>query len=146
VRLQTLPDSIPKAYRWSPDLAVGIPRMDEEHKWMFEGGEAVYLALARNQHPDEVDRLFKDLIERAVTHFTHEEELMKQAEYPKMGSHRQQHRALFLQVQDMQAKIHRGGAIITLEVFTMLSKWLTEHVRNSDIHLARFLKAHQPQP
>ncbi len=117
---------------WSKDLAVDIPDIDEQHKQLIALINRLHDAMSEGRGKKVLSSVLDELIAYTKTHFAFEENLMAQANYRGLESHKHEHDILTQQVVDFQ-KRHAGGEIaITVEISNFLKDWIIIHVRGMD--------------
>lgn len=131
------------AVAWSDDLCIGIPKVDEEHQKLVE----ILNQLDEASHNGKGSRVMGDilaqLIEYTKFHFASEEEVMLDAEYPKLKLHSAQHRQLVEKVEKLNVKFHNSGQRITKETMDFLKYWLTNHILVDDMAMGKFVNGDQ---
>jgi hemerythrin-like metal-binding protein len=94
---------------------------------------------------DEIEQVLVFLRDYTVTHFTAEEALMIQHQYPGASAHFTAHVALVMQVSDLLMDFRAGKAVLTEAVLVFLEAWLVKHILGPDTEFGGFLK-HRGQP
>jgi hemerythrin len=125
---------------------VGIEQVDREHRQLFEIAARVYDGLgAGDETAESVTRAaVAELLEYTATHFKSEEGLMEAAGYPGLEEHRDQHRHLLAQAQDMEMRAEFGDHYMPVELNHFIYRWLVEHIEASDRKFGEFVAAQQP--
>lgn len=128
--------------RWTNELSVGIPSIDEQHQELFRRARA-FLDGIEGRSRQDVGILLSYLRTYAVSHFGEEEELMRVSEFPGYERHKAQHDRL---VKDLvilsKEQDRRGGKGVAAKALgTFLRKWLHDHVSVTDAEMARYLVA-----
>ena len=122
---------------WTPDLSTGVPKLDEQHKEIFQ-----WLAELENATVEErtlfgvyvVTRLKHYLRE----HFAAEEALMRAADYPDLEQHIAQHAEFRARLEELQLK--SIGEDISLDTVRFLNHWLCNHIARTDMAYVPYLK------
>ncbi|WP_029009677.1 bacteriohemerythrin [Azospirillum halopraeferens] len=120
-------------YEWRPDMSVGVPDIDAEHRELFR-------LLHTLEQADVAENVLSDIIARlehyARDHFAHEEELMRRTGYPGYEEHVQRHR-LFVEWLNAVKMSYERSVESSFEigetVNAFLGRWLDEHVRTEDM-------------
>jgi len=82
---------------WTPDLAIGVEVIDEQHREVF-AHVARFLSTVESGRIEELLELLHFLGTYVEAHFRTEEDLMRESEYPDLGAHAKEHerfRAMF---------------------------------------------------
>jgi hemerythrin len=78
---------------WTPDLEIGEPGVDHQHREIFRRAGILAGALTQGQGREEVGRLVEYVAAYTYGHFQDEEFLMEELGYPHLAAHRQLHGA-----------------------------------------------------
>ncbi len=116
--------------KWSSDLDVGVELIDEQHKRIVKYINELYDA-QRAKNAEKAGEIIDDLVEYTVSHFSFEESMMEQANYPFLSAHQKVH-ALFIKRVGDYIKRYEAGEDIVDELLNTLQKWLINHIRNED--------------
>ncbi|NLY30396.1 MAG: hemerythrin, partial [Firmicutes bacterium] len=76
------------AIKWTPNLAVGIEKIDEQHKVLFERINALIEACNQGKGKDTVADLITFLKDYVVFHFRDEQQIMLNYKYPQYEQHK----------------------------------------------------------
>ena len=125
---------------WHPALEIGHPQIDAEHRSLVETLNRLHQAVDQRRGHDEIEQVLVFLRDYTVTHFTAEEALMIQHQYPGASSHFADHVALVVQVSDLLADFRAGKAVLTDVVLAFLEAWLVDHILGPDTEFGGFLK------
>lgn len=130
-----------RKFKWTPDLAVGINLVDEQHKMIFHRANEVARAIDEGQALKEIVKTLDFLIEYTHFHFSTEEKHMKNNNYPELDAHQTSHRELTGTLDDLVRDFKDEGATFQLAdaLNTFLSNWLTRHIQGVDKKFGKFL-------
>lgn len=126
---------------FSDDFLVGVGKVDDEHRQLFEIAGRVYDHL---NDPgagaiDAARAAVTELIRYTETHFGSEEAQMEAAGYPALEEHKTLHRHLLAQVRDMEIRLEMGERYAPVELSHFLYNWLVQHIRNQDRKFGEFV-------
>lgn len=131
---------------WSPQLAIGNDKIDNEHKQLIRIANAFLRALNGGRDKSEFTRLLHELREYTVLHFNNEEEFMRTINYPDLAEHMDRHAELKRKVKDFQRDLFHGQDMDVPRMRDMLKDWLLGHILECDLKLKTFLTARtEPQ-
>ena len=135
------------AIAWTSDLAIGVPELDKQHRELFRRAERLVLALDAADR-GEVDPLVHSLSDFLVSHLECEERWMAEADYPKLGPHRDAHWRFKDEVRERTRAYQRQGPspAMALAVHDWLAGWLFPHVGGPDLEFGRWLASHDGRP
>ncbi len=128
---------------WREEYAVGIQRIDDQHREIFARIGNLFHGLQQGQGSEELRRTFAFLEEYTQTHFRDEEELMAASRYVLLPQHRAEHQALIRQLAVWRAGVDQADLRLILQAATMLGEWLRRHIAGSDQALARVVQGRQ---
>lgn len=118
-------------FAWSPQMALGIPAIDDAHKAFIE--EVAHLA----DVPDpELGTGFSTLIAGLERHFHEEEALMDEIEFPALQSHREQHARVLGALHHAVPELMRGDCASARKALELLPQWFLLHLSTMDMALA----------
>lgn len=126
---------------WNDSLSVEIGTIDDQHKKLLEILNSLHGSSAAAKDNETVKKILNDLVEYTVYHFHHEEELMKQHNYPDLENHLAAHQTLVEQVGKFNQEFQAGRATLSSELFKFLRSWLNGHIRGTDKRYSPHLQA-----
>lgn len=133
------PDRPPETrwVNWSPELSVGIPTIDEHHRYLFDLTNTLHEAIAEKRGIREAARVLRALTHYVRVHFRAEERLMESKGFDGLARQQVQH----FQFEEMLREFHRAMLAHPLtapyEMLRYLRHWLVNHIRHEDAHLAQ---------
>ena len=115
------------AYQLTKDLETGNALIDREHRELIDAINALLNSCSKGQGRNE--------------HFSDEEQLQRQNNYPDYVQHKKYHEAFKKTVADIVARLSVNGPTIALvgEINTALAGWLINHIKKEDKKLAAYL-------
>lgn len=130
--------------RWDAKYLVGQERIDREHQYLFEVINEFYDAFMEDHDRGRVLLLMNRLVDYAQRHFTNEEALMRQANFPDIDAHAAHHEKLFEKVFELNAKFQDRSVNPTQATVQFLRTWLGDHIVHEDLvfgaHVANLQK------
>lgn len=134
-------------FTFTDDCIIGVEKIDEEHKHLFDLIAQTDAALKTNT--DSIEKalqLLNDLKEYAKTHFAHEEAYMAQIHDPELTRQKREHFAFIEKVNSYHFTelTYESAKQIMLELLEFLSKWLMGHILGSDILIGQFKEDKKP--
>lgn len=119
------------------DIALGIPKLDEEHAVQLQLLRAAREMVSRSK-PEMAITLLDQLADFTVGHFQAEEQMMKETEYPGLEEHRNEHQLFLGQVQDLRTAISDSGVAMATITPRTLESWLIRHIQTADRTFASY--------
>ncbi len=127
---------------WTPDLAVGVKVIDEQHKEIFRRVDGLLEACKAGKGKDAVEKTLDFMEDYLVQHFVAEENIQLHYSYPGYAAHKQEHAGFIRDVAALRKKFNREGPSLMMaaEISRTLVDWLVKHIKKSDMELGAFLK------
>ena len=131
--------------QWGPSLKTGINEIDEQHQILVEMINEANVKLRETVEKDHVERMMRDLMNYALYHFDTEEELMVGNDYFGMRpdeaeKHSLEHRNFSDTVANLHHDLKKGTPVHREDLMIFLNNWLVNHIQNTDMRLADFIK------
>jgi hemerythrin-like metal-binding protein len=134
--------------KWNDSYSVGSKFIDGQHQALFKAVNDMYDAVNAGQ-PDrqQVTRCMKFLAEYTRTHFSDEENWLRENNYPCLEQHLAEHRQLIQQIEMFAQRIANGGLDKIAEndlIQFLVGGWLLDHIVASDSKYSLFIKDASP--
>lgn len=126
--------------KWTDDLSVGNPLIDEDHRHLFNLLERLHQDMSSGQINQETQSIIDALRDYTESHFSREEEFMRKIGYPQYATHKAEHDRFVSEVCALQSRVARGARTAQLDIDQFLAKWLREHVLVRDMALAAAIR------
>ncbi|MBS1210883.1 MAG: bacteriohemerythrin [Proteobacteria bacterium] len=126
--------------KWTDDLSVGNPLIDEDHRNIFDLLERLHQDMSSGQINQETQSIVDALRDYAEAHFSREEEFMRKIAYPHYAVHKAEHDRFVSEVCALQSRVARGARTAQLDIDQFLAGWLREHVLVRDMALASAIR------
>jgi hemerythrin len=125
---------------WTPNLSVGVPLIDDQHKKWFENAEKLFEAGKNNQAKEYVGGLLEFLDSYTKKHFADEERYMQSINYPEYASQKKAHDGFIQELTKLRNdyKTSGGNLLVIINANQMVLNWLTSHISNMDKKLGEF--------
>lgn len=121
-----------KGIVWKEEYSVGIPSLDNDHKRLIFLLNQFKTAYDYDMSAEFERQALEQLVEYTRFHFTREEELMQQANYPDFEGHKKQHENMIAQVESFVELYRQQGHDSLNEVSDFLTNWLINHINGTD--------------
>jgi hemerythrin-like metal-binding protein len=120
---------------WDENLSVGIPVIDEHHRYLFDLINDLYTVVVNKRGAREVARLIKSLDAYAKIHFRAEEQMMHHHGYAGIDRQLHQHHAFEAKIAEFYEELHANPMVAQFDVLAYLRNWLIHHIRVEDAQL-----------
>ena len=127
---------------WSEEYSVGIEEIDNQHqKWISIVNE-LHDSIMEARGISSLKELIREMEEYTDFHFSAEEQLMKEKDYPEMEYHLTQHQQFKQMLKNLEEDFEEEGATraLSTSINTYLINWLINHIQKVDVEFGGFLK------
>lgn len=125
--------------KWKDEYSVGVVQIDGEHQNLLEMINYAYDSVVEGREKDVLVDIVADMKAYAAEHFTSEEGLMRQYNYPKRKEHKALHDDFIIKAATTDKKISMGQDANPTEIFKFLADWLRDHILGVDKEFASYL-------
>jgi hemerythrin len=135
------------AYQWDSSLETGYLAIDNQHRQLVAAVNSLLDACRSGKGTAEVAKTMDFLTGYTIKHFSDEEKLQKQFEYPDYLTHKRYHDDFKVVVGAMTKRLIKEGPSEALinEVNTRIGDWLVNHIKGDDFRMAAYVKAKNPE-
>jgi hemerythrin len=129
------------ALEFTPDLAIGVPHIDHQHKELIKRISDVVAAGTGSATKEETERLIDFLGEYVVEHFEDEEKLQVSSGFPKYEWHRAQHKEYLEEFKNLKDDYAKNGLTprFTTSLNNSVIAWVVRHIQSADKELGAFI-------
>lgn len=127
--------------RWIDDDATGIGEIDREHQRLYALAQQMHEAMLAGKGKDFLTSQYVRLMNFALQHFSHEEQVMEQAGYPELAQHRRAHDEIRARLRAVADRLAAGEITLTIEAMQYFVETLNEQVNGIDRRLGGWLAA-----
>jgi hemerythrin-like metal-binding protein len=127
---------------WSREFETGLAQIDEQHKQLFSGSNALLAAVEGKRSIDEVLRIIDDLGASVKEHFKTEEGIMREQDYPFLDHQRGQHEKFLLAFGHVRGEVRAkdmSRSYLLFRIQTLWIDWLINHTFKEDGHFGKFV-------
>ena len=122
---------------WTEDLAVGITKIDEQHRELFKRINNLLLAIREHRCKAEIDETIRFLDDYARFHFSEEEKRMEEAGYGGLQEHKLQHAVYLKNISELkqQSSLPRESGMsyeLSVTATQMVVDWIVVHIMKTD--------------
>lgn len=123
-------------YKWDNGYKLGLPKIDEQHKKLFDLAEELYILFRDEFCIDKYDKIIEKingLKEYTIFHFNTEEAYMQEIGYKKYLSHKVDHDDFIKTVNNIDMDmIDEGHDDFILELLKFVTTWISDHILQKD--------------
>lgn len=130
--------------KWSDELCVGHPMIDNDHRRLIEIINEFLGNEGKVDDTQVLNNTLKSLIEYAKAHFTREIQIQKECGYPQVEMHEAEHKVLITQIKAMAKdlfvdKNRKIDKTALDDMRRILRHWLIDHIKNFDTHMREWV-------
>ncbi len=128
-------------FNWDKKWSVGVNKIDDQHKELFDRIDKLVTAMKSGKGKDEVINTLNFLEEYVIKHFNDEEELQIKSKYPKYNIQHKQHEEFKEELKELRKVFEVTGvsALFVINVQQKMSSWWRKHIREFDRDLGDYL-------
>ncbi|AAK78055.1 hemerythrin [Clostridium acetobutylicum] len=121
---------------WKDEFELGIDKIDNEHRKLFEIANKGYELLKNEFYVDKYDKIMDiivELKEYAEFHFSEEEDYLASIGYKKLFTHKLEHDSFIKKVESFNIKeIDYDQDKYIQEMLDFVVTWIKEHILEKD--------------
>lgn len=127
-------------FTWQDIYSVGVERIDEQHKNLFAIANRFHAAFERNDTRAVLTAIFNELIDYTAHHFSDEERLLREHNYPDYDRHKANHEKLVALVLTYKRQLEGGEVGMEQRAMDFIKTWLNGHILGMDRSYRDFVK------
>ena len=124
---------------WKDEYSVGIDSIDRQHKKLLNLINQLQTAVDYSTGEEFEREALDELVDYTKTHFTYEEGLMKDNDYPGFEPHKTQHEEMVAHVKETLSEYEKDHDTAMNNAARFLRKWLINHINGTDKQYSSFL-------
>jgi hemerythrin len=117
--------------KWTDQLSVSVPKIDEEHKKLVAIINSLHDAMKSGNGKAALAMILDECTAYVLTHFANEEKLMVQYKYPEYREHKAMHDEFVKKVTELR-KLHDQQLLQSGQLLKTLQDWLVNHITTVD--------------
>jgi len=130
-------------FEWDESLSVGVKLIDEQHKIWIERLNGLSEAIESHKEASSVSKTLNFMMDYVEFHFSAEESLMAEHNYPAAAHHRQEHqkfREVLMDLLVLELEEEQTASTFAASIHAFQVSWLKEHILSADKAFAEFLQ------
>jgi hemerythrin len=131
------------AYQWDSSLETGHEKIDNQHKQLVASLNSIIEAAQLGKGSEEIFKTLDFLTGYTIMHFSTEEKLQVQYDYPDYLVHKRYHDEFKVTVTELTQRLVKEGPTEEMIgiVTTTIGNWLLNHIKGDDFRMAAFVKS-----
>ena len=123
--------SIP-IFQWREEYNTNIKEMDAHHRELFQTANKLYEEIHSGRNQSVLEDTLNFMIRYTEDHFSEEEKLMEDYDFPEYDVHIKHHVRLIREVQDLKTKYAAGEMRMDMSIVNFLKDWIINHILTED--------------
>lgn len=119
-----------KKIYWTDELSVNNSELDSHHQKLINLFNELGNSIFEDSSTIDAFELLGSLKDYTIYHFTTEEKLMKEANYPGLTKHIEEHTKFMKSIDKLADQLTNDSDLY--ELFLFLNKWLVIHIQVED--------------
>jgi hemerythrin len=124
---------------WKDEYSVGIDSIDQQHRRLLNLINQLQTAVDYSTGEQFEREALDELVDYTKTHFTYEEGLMKDNDYPDFEPHKLQHEKMFKKVEEVLSEYEQDHDTAMSNAAEFLKDWLIKHITGTDKEYRSYL-------
>lgn len=125
---------------WKSTYEVGFKAIDEQHIKLIQIMNELFDAQKKGTGQLMVNECLNELVDYTVYHFSTEEKLFEQYEYPKAQKHISEHQEFVDKIKNLKEEATKGNILLTLKTMEYLKDWTINHILGTDMEFGEFVR------
>lgn len=125
---------------WRTTYEVGFKLIDDQHIKLIAIMNELYDAQQRGTGQMIVTKSLLELVDYTVYHFSTEEKLFTQYEYPKKVQHMKEHQEFVDRINNLKADAGKGNLLLSIKTMEYLKDWTINHILGTDKEFGEFAR------
>ena len=124
-------------------MEVGVKLIDDQHKELIARINAFVQLGVKSYTPEETKNLMDSLGSYIRKHFTDEQKLHTDSNYPEASWHKGQHALYIKEFEDLCNEYNKNGvsATFTLKLTNSIIGWIVKHIKSADVKFGKYHKS-----
>ncbi len=127
---------------WKDEYKIGIQKIDEQHKKLFEIADKIFLLIKDNLSVDKYDKiveLINELKDYTVYHFESEEAYMRSISYQYYPAHKKEHEDFIDKINNLDLnEIDNNQSGYLLGIMDYVVTWISKHILEKDKFIGKY--------
>jgi hemerythrin len=129
---------------WGEQFILGHEKIDKQHRELVDASISLIEKIETQAGSSLITGLVNDIEEMARIHFTTEETLLKNSDYPLYDYHKLQHETFLISLVSLGKELTKPTLSITFRMFRaqiLLLDWLVSHTLSEDRNYKKYINS-----
>lgn len=123
---------IMNTFNWTPDYDVKVEKFNDQHKFLFEIIKDLYDTMENKDDRLALAYIINKLVKYSKEHFSEEEIILLNSQYPAYEKHRKQHKLFLEKIEQFAADYNSGKYLLHFDILFFLKNWVLQHIMIAD--------------
>ncbi len=124
---------------WNDSFSVKIDSIDKQHQKLVDYINELHNAMLQGKSKQILGEILNKLARYTVEHFTLEEKIMADNNFPELASHKEAHKNFVKKVGEYRQAFEDGKVLMSIEIMNFLKDWITNHIMGTDQNYSQYL-------
>jgi hemerythrin len=126
-------------------MEIGYPEIDAQHRQLFAAFNEFLNACSNGRGHSEIAKTMEFLGEYVIRHFTDEEKIQRESNYPDYHKHKRYHDEFKIMAISLKADFAQEGptAAVISRIQSSIGDWLLNHIEIEDMKMGEFIRARE---
>jgi hemerythrin-like metal-binding protein len=125
---------------WKDAYNIGVKEIDNQHRGLFDIIDKLFNSRMYESDGKYFALTLHKFFEYVQIHFSTEERYMREAQYPQVAEHQQEHEQFITQVSKLVQDVENKEPHIENEVLSFLKDWYLAHILGTDRNLEKWFQ------
>ncbi|MDR1579191.1 MAG: hemerythrin family protein [Synergistaceae bacterium] len=129
-------------YEWDDGMKIGYTEIDAQHKGLFDFMSGFFSSSGGRMEREEVEKILDYLEAYTQVHFSDEERIQVENNYPGYTQHKRYHEEFKIVVRGLRADLEREGPTPELiaQIDMAVGSWLVDHIQTQDMKIGNHIR------
>lgn len=129
---------------WDEKFLLNISEIDTHHEKLVDLINELYNGVFEctdiAQESELTERTLVKLQDYTKYHFSAEEKMMLELDYPAYMAHKHEHEYFIKQLTELMVKQKAGEMALSFSAFIFIKEWITNHILKTDKSFGQYIK------
>lgn len=127
---------------WKESLEIGVEQIDCQHRQLLAKLNEFFEACSNQSAKEKIEETLRFLKEYTLEHFSSEENLMEDIDFPELANHQKLHADFINKVLELEQSYQAQGpsVLTTIRLNRTLTDWLTSHITKCDKLIGQYMQ------
>ncbi len=126
---------------WKDSYDIGVEKIDCQHRQLLAKLNEFFDACSKQQGKEQIEETLNFLKDYTLEHFSSEESLMADIDFPELTEHRKTHAEFIQTVLELEETLKTKGPSVlsTIKLNRTLTDWLLNHINKCDKLIGEYM-------